>query len=987
MRHQFAVVLVGILLGAAAPAPAAEPAPPIGLYTAPSSSWPAETIDALCGALGSRANLVRLDARSIGGELDPGRYPLLVVADARRVPAELPEALAAYVHKGGHLALLGGPFFDAPLFSYGDALLDRRQLAEAVAGNVKPAILFDFDSPEFPAWQNHSDRPSAKSAAVRAEAGADGTPAAIQLRVSAEAGWDTFQSPAVDAAPDPEALLVSFWAKGDGPKSQLVIEWRERDGSRWMGTVRLSDQWQHYVLPVEAFAYWHDSVVQGRGAAGDRLHPENVATVTLGLAQSHAAYSGLEGHRTVWVDQIGFARPPQLLRRPADLLPREMTLPVIETASPRYKLFAVTNAKQLRVNAAQQIAGPIDLPVLTEIYAPTARPDGTGLDRDRPCRFVSLIQSLDEHNQPQASPASLLIPAQATHGLVFSIPIADAGFFGRQDVAEWIAGVVGRMLDGLFLLEGGAKYYASFGAEPMPLGAVVVNRGRQPASVQVELAVATPDGRVACDKNFSVSVGPGQQQRVAQSWPVPLGQDDRFQVSVRLLHNNRPIDRIEHTLRVWRPKPSPQFLTARGGDFYLAGQPWFAHGVNYMPSSGTACEDQAAFEFWMDGRAYGQEIIRRDLANLKAIGLNSASAFVYHRSHGDRNLLDFLMQCEDFGIKVNLSLRPGTPLDFRWEEIREMIVANRLAENDTIMAYDLAWEPMWGGQTQRQPFDADWRAWIDRRYGDLAKAEAAWQFAAPRQDNQVVGPPDAQILQDGPWRKMVLDYRRFQNEKLDSAYRRARDLVRSVDPHHLVSFRMTIAGDPTASPSRMAYDPAGLAHAVDIMEPEGYGRIGDWNQVRPGWFTVAYCRAVAPELPVVWAEFGYSVWDPAAGGPAPDKLDFAGRFYDDFLRMAFESGSNGTFCWYSCGGYRVNEKSDYGILGPDGAWRPQTRALHRWAGPVTEPRSRSPVQQWIPIQLDSHVDGVAGIYRQVGESFWKAIDQKQTPGLRIQPKE
>ena len=167
-----------------------------------------------------------------------------------------------------------------------------------------------------------------------------------------------------------------------------------------------------------------------------------------------------------------------------------------------------------------------------------------------------------------------------------------------------------------------------------------------------------------------------------------------------------------------------------------------------------------------------------------------------------------------------------------------------------------------------QKFDAAWRAWIDRQYGDPAKAEAAWQFAAPREDGEVAGPADDQIVQDGPCARWCSTIASFQNELLDSAYRRARDLVRSVDQNHLVSFRMTIAGDPTTSPARMAYDPAGLAGAVDIMEPEGYGRIGDWNQVRPGWFTVAYCRAVAPELPVLWAEFGYSVWDPASAAPA-----------------------------------------------------------------------------------------------------------------------
>ena len=983
MKRPLTTAIIALLLTTHL-ALAADTKPTIGLYVAPSTEWSPQTIDALSSALTESGNVVRLAPKPADTPLNADDYWLIVVADAKRVAAELPEALAAYARNGGNLALLGGPFFDAPLSSYGDKLLDHQALVKAVAHDVRPKVVLDFEQPDLPRWQNHSNQRSEESSVTRVEGGAAGTQGALKLRASGEAGWDTFQSPTLEATVDPQHLLTTFWAKGDGPKSQLVVEWRERDGSRWMTTVRLSDQWQRYVLPVEAFRYWHDSSVRGRGGKGDTLHPENVATITLGLAHTHALFTGIEGHRTIWVDEIGFAPAPDALRRPADLMPNRLTMPVIETASPRYKLFEVTNAKRLQVNPAQWLAPHVDLPAASTVYAPIPKPDGTGLDRARPARVVPLIQSLDETGRAQASPATLMIPADATHGMVLSVPIADAGFFAHKTTIDWIGSLVERMQYGMFLLEGGAKYYASFGEEEMPFGAVVVNRGFRAQTVAVELTMGDAAGHVLQKKSFSVDVQPGEQQRVAAPLKIPQEKGYRFQVSVRLLSVLRFIDQVEHTFRIWQPKPSPQFLTARDGDFYLGDTPWFAHGVNYMPSSGAACEDHAAFEFWMDGRAYGQEIVRRDLQNLKAIGLNSVSVFVYHRSHAERNLLDFLMQCEEHGLKVNLSLRPGTPLDFRWEEMREMIVDNRLAENDTVIAYDLAWEPMWGLRPQRKRHDPQWRQWIDKTYGSIGGAEAAWLFAAPRENNQIVGPTDAHIVEDGPWRKMVLDYRRFLNETLDQAYGRARELVRSVDNNHLVSFRMTIAGDPTTQPARMAYDPAGLANAVDIMEPEGYGRIGDWDKVRPGWFTVAYCRAVAPDLPVLWAEFGYSVWDPTTGGASPDRLGFAGQFYDDFLRMAYESDSGGTFCWYSCGGYRVNERSDYGILGPDGAWRPHTHALHRWADKMKKPRARKPVDKWIPIQLDRDVDGVTGIYRRTADQFWQTIENNQTPGLRIQ---
>jgi hypothetical protein len=972
--------LVSAAMSAAAQSGPEPPLPTIGFYTSGAATWPEAAIEVITGSLSRVASPVRLDADQLAS-IDPETYPLVVVADAARVPIELPEALAKYAERGGHLALLGGPFFHEPLWRYKDRTLNHGQLAEAVAQDIRPSVLLDFESAGA-RWRNHTDRHPSRSAAARIEGGAAGTRWALKLDVSTEAGWDTFESPPLEPIDDPAAVLTTFWAKADRPGGELVVEWRERDGSRWMATIRLTDRWRQYILPVEALRYWPDPRIPSRGGPGDRFHPERLASIALGLAHSHTLLPAEEGRRAIWIDQIALAAPPAELRRPADLADGGMDVPVIETASPGYKLIPVTNAAALRINSALGVAGA-NLPLVQHIHAPTPRPEGTGLDRGRPWRFVALVESLDEKGRAQAAPASLLIPEAG--GIVLSAPTGDSGFFTQSVASEWLKAVIARMIDGVFLYEGGAKFYVAFEGEEMPVGAVVINRGREPARVRVEVAVEDARGREAYRRGWNLELVPGERRRVADLWRVPAGSGDRFRVAARLLRADRAIDGIEHGLRVWRPKQSPEFIQARGGDFYLGDRLWRAHGVNYMPSSGAACEDNEFFEYWLDGRAYGPEIVDRDLVNLKDLGLNSVSAFVYHRSHGSRNLLDFLIRCEGHGLKVNLSLRPGTPMDFQWAKIREMIEANRLAENDTIMAYDLAWEPLWGDQAARRRFDGQWRRWIEQRYGSVEKAEAAWGCPAPREGRQIAGPSDEQVSGDGPWRKMVIDYRQFQNELLDEAYRRARDLVRTVDAHHLVSFRMTIAGDPTSPPARMAYDPAGLSGAVDIMEPEGYGRIGDWERVRPGWFTVAYCRAVAPQLPVIWSEFGHSAWDANLGRASGDRLEFAGRFYDDFYRMAWLSGSSGTFCWFSCGGYRFNERSDFGILAPDGSLRPQAEAIRRWAAKMIESRPRPAIDHWIPIRLGCDADGVAGVYRRVEREFWAAVAEGRNPGLRVDP--
>jgi hypothetical protein len=40
------------------------------------------------------------------------------------------------------------------------------------------------------------------------------------------------------------------------------------------------------------------------------------------------------------------------------------------------------------------------------------------------------------------------------------------------------------------------------------------------------------------------------------------------------------------------------------------------------------------------------------------------------------------------------------------------------------------------------------------------------------------------------------------------------------------------------------------------------------------------------------------------------------------------------------------------------------------------------VDYWITVDRDAHPDGISGIYDQVKDEFWKAVDAGKTPGLR-----
>ena len=105
---------------------------------------------------------------------------------------------------------------------------------------------------------------------------------------------------------------------------------------------------------------------------------------------------------------------------------------------------------------------------------------------------------------------------------------------------------------------------------------------------------------------------------------------------------------------------------------------------------------------WVGRGAYDPEVIERDLRRIKAMNLNAVSVFIHHESLGAQHLLDLLRRCEALGLHVNQSLRPGTPMDFQWRQMKELIEYYKLAQNDTVFAYDLAWEPSHGGYAEQE---------------------------------------------------------------------------------------------------------------------------------------------------------------------------------------------------------------------------------------------------------------------------------------------
>ncbi len=926
-------------------------------------------------------DVVELDARALCAPetLAGEQISLLVLPDAKRLPMAAIASVKAYLERGGDLIALNAPAWQERVLQMDGVWQTPEEYRERQATQPVANIILDFSNESMEDWFRSAYRMESPTTYKTVADGPAPGMAAFEVNLPEMEGWDSVCRN-FEQSPFPEGHTVTvFSAKGGVKTNRLAVEWRERDGSRWIAVVPLTQSWQQFRLSPEDFKFWES--VPAR--AGSALNPANVEMIAFTLAYTHTGH--LHGGHWFQVSQVGTAAFEDGQGQVIDNVPA----PTLEIVSPGYKFFDMSGAVALTVAAGQNVVPDAAFPLPAAMLAMHPRPEAGGYGKGRPWRWMPLLEARAADGDLRGYPAAMFIHTDGDFkgGVWASFAIEDAGWYASEPGAAAVKGVLARMKDPVFLVDGGAEFYTCFEGQELRLGATVANlAGVTSDGLSVLVEVNAPDGALVKAVSWTELTFPGGAPvPFAQAWKPEPWPDGGYLVTASLYRGEERLDRAEHELHCWRPKANPSYVSVQDGDFMLDGQRWRPHGVNYMPSSGIGTEWWKYFEQWMGNAAYSPKVIQRDLERCVAMGCNALSIFIYRESMEAQNLLDLLRRMDALGLKANLSLRPGTPMDLSRDVLRELIEYYRLAENDTVFAYDLAWEPQFRN-AERDPFNPQWEAWIIERYGSVENAEQDWGCPVPRDaDGRVANYTPEMISGEGPWDRMIAAYRRFLDTLLYEKYSEARRFVRSLDPNHHVSFRMSMAGDPTdLNYTTVLYDFAYLAGAVDILEPEAYGRIGDWEKVKPGRFTFEYGRWANPAVPVLWAEAGVHAWDMSLMRPGEEALDFQARYYTDFYRMLTESGADGIFWWWYPGGFRVNENSDYGIINPDGTDRPVTRVIRDHAEAFIQGPDSKPVDTWLTFDRDSHKNGLTGIYSALEETFWTAIAEGKIPGLRTE---
>ena len=923
--------------------------------------------------------------------LTPGRCALLVLPQARALPAALAPAVYGYLKAGGHLLALGAPAWGTSLV----AGLDGKWITSAEAGEgqalaMPPHPIFDFGALDLTAWKRTSNDPATPTQQAVTPVTAGGRSAsALHVTISDLSGWDTFLSPPVTTPAFPGGRTMTVFSAKGGPRtSSLAIEWDERDGSRWIAPVPLTTHWQRYSLPPSAFHSWQNT--DERASQG--FQPEIADHIAVGLAFSHTGSVG--GKHEYWISTIGSATPEEAPAAPSDVA----GLTPLETLTPAYKFFPIHGAIRLA-------GGTITPPSSPESSQP--RPSSAGYAKGREARWVSLLDAQDAKTgewRGTLATLRLALPGRKNAGGIWAaFTPTEGSFYEQPSVKKLLTQTVARMRDGLFLAEGGANFYTYFPGQTVTLGARAVNlapSGGGARSGEMSVVITDASGRPRVHKTWPVTLTGGGLTAQETVWD-PHGQwpAGGYTVTTTLTENGQVVDTLTHSINVWTPPTRPDWVTITpDGHFALDGHRWRINGVNYMPSSGIGQEDPALFEQWLSDAAYDPAIVERDLTHIQGLGLNAVSVFLYDGSLPAQNLPDLLRRCRLHHLRVNLSLRPVVSTYLQeadrdeaekraWKTFSSIITTCRLASNDTVFAYDIDWEPDFARYGRQRRTDTDWSAWINAHLGTVAAAEAAWGAQAPRDgQGRLTGPSGKSLTSaGGPETKMIAAYRRFLDDWLAETYGIPARRIRALAPHQSVSFRMTGASDPLWDDGGEGYQFEGLSRAVDFLSPESYGQVGtsDGDLAIP--FRVAYGRSVAPHEPILWAEAGMSVWNQGSGTDDPDALATQGINYAKFYDLARSSGADGIIWWWYPGGFRTGENSDFGLINPDGTDRPATAVVRR-EGPrfLAAPTPPAP-DVWLDYDRDQHPDGTVGVFRELKAPFADALAHGRHPGLRIRP--
>ncbi len=893
-------------------------------------------------------------------------------------PSEIPYGAGAtfdrYLRQGGNLLTLGGPAMTTVLHRSAEGWKLREELTAAQGRYEGRPLIWDFEQAgDANGWsRNVFDSSSAQQITV-GDFGSPDSHGALQVKTENYKGWDMLgKSVSLPSGYENFGL----YAKGDENTRALAVQLTEKDGSVWIAVLGLDTEWHFVSLPNHFFHYWFDNPSKGRGGAGDHVHFEDVVSVSFGLSASHTAAP--DGDHTFWLDSVFLYNDE---------------VPEIDELAPQWKFYPINNGVKTVTFDNQCLLKKRDYSLPREMFSPSPRPQGTGFEKNRKARFIPLIEVYDDKDLRSGLLAWMLLNYMTEKdeavnpyedSVIAGFGTSDPNFYNENGLAALID-VIRFMLRGEMFIEAGATEYLYIEKETPHFRVGARLHGAPNDGLRVKMALLRDERELLCREYPSIC------KEITEELAVTEEKPNRILFS--LYDGEEKIDELGHELVFWNPKPMEErrYITTANNEFIRDGKPIRMFGVSYMPCSNIAFSGAKGWYDWEHYQSlssYDPDVCRKDLQRIKEVGFNAIALYVYYDvAMQTKNILHLLEMCDQAGLTVDFALRSYFPLEHDPSDrsITDIIKVLHLDELDYISGYDIGWEQCVGAYIGsygsvtggRRSLDGEWLRWVAEQYGTVEAAEAAWGEKMPMTaEGSYTCPSDEALSVDSPASNLVAAYRRFIDGFVAQKHGVFREMIRSVDPYHLISARTNYSGIPLFNPGHMAFDFQSLAPAFDYMSPEYYG---NKENIYRNVFTNIYARFAKPGAPVVWKEFGYSAWTgsnfPCWSVRSQQATKQAQAEYVEEIYKTIVKGHTGAvYYWFWPAGYRPAEVTDHGVTDPDGSDRPVTTVLRHWRNEFLNQPLLSEPEVIFAINRDKHPSGICGIYRSIEKELHEAVD-------------
>jgi len=450
---------------------------------------------------------------------------------------------------------------------------------------------------------------------------------------------------------------------------------------------------------------------------------------------------------------------------------------------------------------------------------------------------------------------------------------------------------------------------------PLRLAARWIDRNGQEIRRHVSEPLDSPSIRT----ELPVGVAPEPFSRQPELFTLELQIRDRNDLET--------LDSETQAIKVFPAKNESARLepvTASGNTLVAGRRPVFILGVNYWPRLAARTAGLSGSSHWLNAGRFDPDMLAADLDMLAAAGINSIAIEYTDISHAPQ-LLFVLDELRKRSLRASVYMPSLHPFDLRREEALAMLSAIEAADWPELFAVEVARGLGVRSRADLRRLDQAWSGWLDERFSSISEIEQRLGVSIWREHGHIAGPPDTQLSAGPDQDRAIALYYSFLHDYASRQIGYVKRMLASAGHAGLLVTARSAYGWPDSKPESLVdvLDIRAGAIHQDFLSPDAWtihplGQMNDDKSV-----LAAYVAGAGKGKPVLWSGYGQHTGTTAS----PADLERQKEVYLNYLTGFVELGASGALAWWYPGGISSYHREDWGIVEPQGAWRPVEEAI------------------------------------------------------------